>query len=186
MAGETKEKILRAAMELFASKGFEAVGIREIAKKAGVNSSLISYYFGGKANLYREVLFLQYHELRDFVSRASSVDEEEFLKGFVRMHVRVLRRRGKLAALLMHRELVIASGFGEELRERFLKEIGSRIMEVLKRAMDRGILKVMDPEIALGFLIHTDALFAVRFPHLEEEEAVRLAYQLFMEGMDVR
>lgn len=186
MAGDTKEKILRAAMELFATKGFEAVGIREIARKAGVNSSLISYYFGGKANLYREVLFLQYHELRDFVVRAPSRDEMEFLKGFVRMHVKVMRRRGKLAALLMHREMVMASDFGEELRERFLKEIGSKITQVLERAMDRGLLKPLDPEIALGFLIHTDALFAVRFPHMEEEEASRMALELFMEGMGAR
>ena len=186
MAGDTKEKILRSAMELFASKGYEAVGIRDIARKAGVNSSLISYYFGGKANLYREVLFLQYHELRDFVARTPSQDEMDFLQGFVRMHVRVLRRRGKLAALLMHRELVIASDFGEELRERFLREIGGRIMEVLERAMSKGILKPMDPEISLGFLIHTDALFAVRFPYMEEEEAASMALELFMEGMGKR
>jgi len=113
MAEGTKEKILRAAMELFASRGYEAVGIRDIARKAGVNSSLISYYFGGKAGLYREVLFLQYDELLDFVNRFQWDDEIRFLQEFTRTHVRILRRRGNLAALIMHRELVMASGFAK-------------------------------------------------------------------------
>ncbi len=183
MAEGTKERILRAAMELFASKSYEAVGIREIATRAGVNSSLISYYFGGKANLYKEILFLHFDELRDFVAGLGGKQEMEFLEEFIRMHIRVLRRRGKLAALLMLREYVISSDLGGELRERFLKEIGTRLIKVFKGAMEKGLVRPMDPEIILGFLIHTDALFAVRFPHLEEGEAASMALELFMDGV---
>ena len=37
-----------AATDLFAANHFNGVSIKEIAKKSGVNSALISYYFGGK------------------------------------------------------------------------------------------------------------------------------------------
>ncbi|MCQ2372443.1 MAG: CerR family C-terminal domain-containing protein [Phascolarctobacterium sp.] len=49
-------KILEAATELFARDNFDAVSIKQIASASGVNSALISYYFGGKKNLYQEVL----------------------------------------------------------------------------------------------------------------------------------
>lgn len=53
------EKILQAATHLFAQENFNAVSIKQIAAASGVNSALISYYFGGKKNLYQEVLYKQ-------------------------------------------------------------------------------------------------------------------------------
>lgn len=53
------EKILIAATDLFARYDFSAVSIKEIAAASGVNSALISYYFGGKKNLYQETLYKQ-------------------------------------------------------------------------------------------------------------------------------
>lgn len=50
------EKILDAATDLFATNAFSAVSIKQIAAASGVNSALISYYFGGKKNLYQAVL----------------------------------------------------------------------------------------------------------------------------------
>ena len=50
------DKILQAATKLFAQDNFSAVSIKQIAAASGVNSALISYYFGGKKNLYQEVL----------------------------------------------------------------------------------------------------------------------------------
>lgn len=55
-SASSAEKILLAATDLFAANHFNGVSIKEIAKKSGVNSALISYYFGGKKNLYQEVL----------------------------------------------------------------------------------------------------------------------------------
>lgn len=48
---KTKEKVLDAAIDLFNSQGFNGTSVRDIANKAGVNVSLISYYFNGKKGL---------------------------------------------------------------------------------------------------------------------------------------
>ena len=53
------EKILEAATTLFSLENFSTVSIKQIAAESGVNSALISYYFGGKKNLYQEVLYTQ-------------------------------------------------------------------------------------------------------------------------------
>ncbi len=51
-------RLLKAAILIFAEKGFEGASIREIADAAGVNSSLISFHFGGKAGLHAAALHL--------------------------------------------------------------------------------------------------------------------------------
>lgn len=47
----TEARILHAARSVFAQRGYDAAGLREIAETAQANLSLISRYFGGKAGL---------------------------------------------------------------------------------------------------------------------------------------
>jgi AcrR family transcriptional regulator len=48
----SRRLILEAASSEFADKGYAGARVAEIAKRAGVNQQLISYYFGGKQGLY--------------------------------------------------------------------------------------------------------------------------------------
>lgn len=50
-----KEHILENAEELFSEKGFDATSVRDIAKAAGINIAMISYYFGSKEKLMEEL-----------------------------------------------------------------------------------------------------------------------------------
>lgn len=49
---DTRQRLLEGAVLLFAQKGFDGVGIRELAQKAEANSALVHYYFGSKEGLY--------------------------------------------------------------------------------------------------------------------------------------
>ena len=53
---KTRSAILESARKNFARDGYDGVGVREIATAAGVDSALISRYFGGKEGLFRAVL----------------------------------------------------------------------------------------------------------------------------------
>jgi len=57
---DCREHIIAAAVPLFAAKGLNGVSVRELAAAAGVNLSMISYYFGGKEGLYAAVLTEQF------------------------------------------------------------------------------------------------------------------------------
>ena len=53
---QTKALIMRAAILVFTERGFEGSTLRDIANEAGSNMGLIRYYFGNKADLYRDTL----------------------------------------------------------------------------------------------------------------------------------
>ncbi|GAB2644630.1 hypothetical protein GCM10027088_21730 [Nocardia goodfellowii] len=52
-AERTRGRLLAAALDVFAAKGFAGARVQEIADRAGVNKQLITYYFGGKDGLYQ-------------------------------------------------------------------------------------------------------------------------------------
>lgn len=52
----SRKKIMNSAIILFASKSFDSTSTREICKHAGVNLSLISYYFKTKEGLYTSII----------------------------------------------------------------------------------------------------------------------------------
>jgi AcrR family transcriptional regulator len=68
-----RERIMVAALGLFAQKGLHGVGVREIAREAGVNVNLISYYFTSKDELYARLIEATAHELN---SARSAILEE--------------------------------------------------------------------------------------------------------------
>ena len=55
-AAASRERLLKAAGELFADRGFDQATARDIGKRAGVDPTLIARYFGGKAQLFIAVL----------------------------------------------------------------------------------------------------------------------------------
>jgi TetR/AcrR family transcriptional regulator, regulator of cefoperazone and chloramphenicol sensitivity len=50
---DTRRRILEAAIELFATEGYDGASTRLLAERAGVNLPAIQYYFGSKQGLYR-------------------------------------------------------------------------------------------------------------------------------------
>jgi AcrR family transcriptional regulator len=50
----TQARILRASMDLFAARGFEATSISSIASRAGVSRGAVFWHFGSKAALFKE------------------------------------------------------------------------------------------------------------------------------------
>ena len=53
---KAKQRIFYAAVRLFARKGYAAVGIREIAKAADVQISMVNYYFDGKISILKAIM----------------------------------------------------------------------------------------------------------------------------------
>jgi AcrR family transcriptional regulator len=59
----TRERIIDAAGQLFAERGFEATTVRDICQSAGANVAAVNYYFRDKERLYVEAV-VQAHRWR--------------------------------------------------------------------------------------------------------------------------
>ena len=53
---QLKEKIIIATLECIEKKGIQAITVRDIAEKAGINLASVNYYFGSKEALLEEAL----------------------------------------------------------------------------------------------------------------------------------
>ena len=67
---DTGAAISAAALLRFASQGFEATSLREVAADAHVDVALIGYRFGGKTGLWKAVVSQSASDLRDALAKA--------------------------------------------------------------------------------------------------------------------
>lgn len=96
----TRQRILKAAIALFAERGYDATSIRAIVSKARVNQAAVSYHFKGKEGLYGEVLKLAfdgYLRLDTFdLETLRKLPREEALRRFVHQQLRPLLARDQV------------------------------------------------------------------------------------------
>ncbi|MDO9026851.1 MAG: TetR family transcriptional regulator [bacterium] len=96
---EPKSRIFNAAAALFVNKGFEAVGVREIAKEAKVNIAMINYYFGGKVGILKAILdeaYQKYHQAQASAGDDSTPPEQR-ARNLVTNVVRFFRDNTEIA-----------------------------------------------------------------------------------------
>lgn len=79
----TKDRILQAAQEVFAERGFDGASTREIAARAEVNISSLHYHWDSKETLYRGIFAHIHHQLvalvQDQITRPESLEEARAL-----------------------------------------------------------------------------------------------------------
>ena len=66
------EQLLVAATPLFAARGLHGTRVRDVARAAGTNPSMISYHFGGKEGLYSAVIARQFAGFARFAAIADT------------------------------------------------------------------------------------------------------------------
>jgi len=78
---ETRGRILAAAIETFASVGYEAAHTRLLAERAGVKLPAIPYYFGSKEGLFRAVIELIAAKVAERMAPAAETGRIALLDG---------------------------------------------------------------------------------------------------------
>mgnify|MGYP001479264384 CR=1 FL=1 len=80
----TRERIMDAALPLFARHGFAGTSTRAIAKAASVNVATLAYYFDGKEGLYRTVIDRLYQDLWETLPTGEPSSGPEMLSWLAR------------------------------------------------------------------------------------------------------
>jgi AcrR family transcriptional regulator len=72
--------LIQIAETLFAEHGYEAVSVRQLAKEAGVNLAMISYYFGSKEGLFAALLEYKIPRTREKLEALDAITEDPWEK----------------------------------------------------------------------------------------------------------
>jgi len=101
----TRERIVEAALEAFAEKGFHGASTREIAERAGTNQGLITYHFRSKDELWRAAAARIFGRLDErLVARLgplASEDARERAREAIREYVRFTAAHPELFRLMV-------------------------------------------------------------------------------------
>ena len=132
-------RIINSAAYLFSRKGFSGVGVREIAAKAKVNISMVSYYYGGKVGLLKAIVTEYFSYVDGIALRVSEMNlpPREALKEFICKMVNLIKDREDLCKVAII-EMPIE-----------LPEITAVKVELLKNNM-----KLMSQSLSAGFNIN--------------------------------
>lgn len=175
----TRRRLLAAAVELVAERGWEGVTTRQIAERAIANQASIGYHFGGKEGLLRAAVDVALREVftapvQAMLAAPSLADGTvDLLRGFaglsqadpvVRFSMEAMSRAVRDAAL-------------REVMSGLLNELRSQMARGIVEAQGRGELSpAVDPEgtaAVLGALFDGLGLHLLIDPSLELERVAR-------------
>ena len=113
---ETRKRILNAACEVFAARGYKDATVAHICRRARANSAAINHHFTNKQSLYTEVWrHLAAEAMRLYPVHggvASNAPARERLRGFLVSLLQRATDRGQLGAFHRLRMLEMASPTG--------------------------------------------------------------------------
>ena len=131
-----QEEILDAAFQVFASHGFEAARIDEVAERAGVAKGTVYLYFRDKEQMFREVVRSLIRRRMDFLSKPMPGPPEDLLRALISQMYANVVRNPKVRAIV--RMLVAEGGRFPQLAEIYHREIIMTGMNALREVLKRG------------------------------------------------
>ena len=182
-AQDSRDEILRAAMHLFANRGFHETSMSEVAREAHVSKALIFWHFKTKEELFVAVLnrLLEPYFI-DFAEEAGVLDERAQIRKLVEFYLDFVRDNASSVRFFLA-QMLHDQRFSEGLNEQVLKIYSGyrgMLVELIARAQQKGLCTLrFTPQAAAGFLLSAlngiliEHLFMANNP-LDSEEAVAM------------
>ena len=153
MAKDTKERILTAALEMFAQNGYAGTNLRELAASLGMGKSSLYRHFASKEELWDTLLdtMIAYYGER-FGSSEHLPPVPDSPEGLVNMTMRMVDFTVHDERIIMTRKVLTLEQF-RDVRARelatkhFLTVLTDMFTHVFTGMMDKGLLRKDDPKM---------------------------------------
>ncbi|GAA0425870.1 forespore capture DNA-binding protein RefZ [Virgibacillus sp. AGTR] len=143
----SKQKVIEAASALFFQKGFHGTSVRDIAEKANVNVSLISYYFKGKQGLLEYAVTDYYEKYLDTMEEALEHYQDLYaldqLKELIFIIIQYKQSNHQFSCFI-HRELSLDSVFVREMAVTYLAKENYFISRAFFSVLDKQHSSIND------------------------------------------
>jgi AcrR family transcriptional regulator len=144
-----KEQIRRAALAVFAQRGFHGTTVDDIAQEAGIAKGTIYLYYASKEEILIAIFRRYIDAMLDFVDGLldSALSVSEILAEFVKRQIDMIREEPDLMRVLSRRSLLALSDGDERMLE-FQRYLLDRIATLLDRGKKLGEMRALDVRIA--------------------------------------
>lgn len=141
----SEDKILDAAKKVFILNGFEGTSMQQIANEAGINKSLLHYYFRSKEKLFGAVFRFAFQNFVPQIQEILSSDASVFnkIEHVIAEYMDMLLRNEFIPAFILHEinrnpdgifEIMKGTGLHPEL---FIQQFAAEI--------EKGSIRPIDP-----------------------------------------
>jgi TetR/AcrR family transcriptional regulator len=184
---DNRSKILACAIDLFSSRGYDAVGVQEVADAAGLKKPTLYHYFGSKSGLLKTVLDETFVELfaalekveynRDVVTPLETIAKLYF--DFARKHRAFYRMQLSMWFSPPESDAFKAVAQVNERQQQILEAL------FLKAASDHGNMQSRHQAYAATFLGMLNTYIALGLNGYAKlnDDLVRKAVRQFMHGI---
>ncbi len=160
---EAKDKILNAAEEALALKGFGGARTAEIAKKANVNKALLHYYFKNKEGLYHAVMDRLLFELIEIAQDVlkKGLKGNALVDGLFDAFFTYAAKHRHFARLTTVESAGTQSRYLENILRNFFKPLFERACDHIQNESKKGRLKKVDaPNLVITLYLSILAYFS--------------------------
>src|SRR5918999_114719 len=163
----SRDAILDAAIRCFATKGYAATTIKDLASEAQVNSALLYYYFVDKQTLYRETLRHVAQRLSDSAGRRLEGDlsPDQAIRRFVQQQAEFLIANPHVPRLMLREMLEHTGRHAEAAIVSLIGGVFKTLCDDIRRGQEEGIFRPdVDPKYAAISTVSLVAYFVIARP----------------------
>lgn len=175
----TKERILYAALDLFAEKGYDGVGVDLIAENAGLKGPSLYRHYKGKEDIFTSLIDLVISHYEEGFGLKKKPEEfpksmDELIENAMRriqftMQDDIVRKTRRILAMEQFRSKRIA----ELTTQYHLEKLQRMYAGIFAKLIEKRILKKDDPDLlALEFVSPVSLLIHMYDRQPEREEVV--------------
>jgi AcrR family transcriptional regulator len=144
---DTRTKILQAALQLFAKRGYDGTTTKDLAKSAGVAEGTLFRHFASKKAILIEVTTAGWVDiLTDLLTELSEMGSYKAVSNVMRRRMLNMRKNSDLM-----RVCFVEAQYHPELQESIQAEVIDKMTDVaeafFETAMSKGIYRQMNPKI---------------------------------------
>jgi AcrR family transcriptional regulator len=141
----SKQVLLMDTAELlFSQKGFDGTSVRDIAEAAGINTAMISYYFGSKEKLMEEIFerkSLNIKEKVDDLLKDNSLDPLEKMYSLVDVYIDGILQRKTFHRILLCEQIINQNPSIIQLLDKMKTKNSEYINDLIRVGQKKGIFK---------------------------------------------
>ncbi|ACA99227.1 MULTISPECIES: TetR/AcrR family transcriptional regulator [Cyanophyceae] len=190
-ADQPRDRILKAALQLFAQKGYEKTTTKELAAKAQVAEGTLFRHFSNKKTILVEVATLGWMDLlTDFLTEMSEMGSYKAIAQVMRHRMLNMHKNKNLLKVCF-----IETQAHPELQEKIQAEVIDKMTGIaeafFESAMEKGIYRKMNPHIVAQVFLGMFAIagfsdVTIADPHATPESLREMAEgiaDIFLHGV---